>query len=393
MLFGSFSISAYWRITLKPWLERGKKKAKSLKWQASLPEFNLTPPEPKHLVIFRTDDIGDYILFREALEAVRISARFSDWKITLIGNKVWQELALFQDAAFVNQWVWLDKKLWFNDAVYRIQFLKNLHILSPEMVWIPTRTRHFFLEDTLALAFPGVPKWTSGNEFSPYALSSEKAFVESLNYKPVVTRNSRLHELDFNKEILAEFTGQNQFQPTGLKTLKNKNSGLPDDFIIFFPGASAKSKRWPPQRFRSLGLALFEETKIPILIAGSSRDEALAIEIIGIPTNPYIFINFCGKTKLSELQELLRGARLLVSNDTSAAHMAANQGVPTIAICNGNKFGRFFPYPKRFLQVKAFYPKLEIPLFFEDRYPMKDIDPNVVKEQCLSFLAHPAGLK
>jgi ADP-heptose:LPS heptosyltransferase len=52
-----------------------------------------------------------------------------------------------------------------------------------------------------------------------------------------------------------------------------------------------------------------------------------------------------GKTTLVELMNLISGAQLLVSNETSAPHLAVAVGTPVIVLYNGNHYGRFVPYP------------------------------------------------
>ena len=56
-------------------------------------------------------------------------------------------------------------------------------------------------------------------------------------------------------------------------------------------------------------------------------------------------VNLAGKTTLSQFIELVRGARLLIGNETSAVHIAAAVGTPSICLLGGGHFGRFLPYP------------------------------------------------
>jgi ADP-heptose:LPS heptosyltransferase len=51
---------------------------------------------------------------------------------------------------------------------------------------------------------------------------------------------------------------------------------------------------------------------------------------------------------------VLSSAQLLISNDTSAAHIAAAVKTPFICISNGNHILRFHPYPREIFD-KAFY--------------------------------------
>jgi ADP-heptose:LPS heptosyltransferase len=134
-------------------------------------------------------------------------------------------------------------------------------------------------------------------------------------------------------------------------------------------------------------LAIKKEKEIAIKIAGSAADSKWAEEIQSLLPEGFDVENFCGKTDLVQLKQMLQGAELVVSNDTSAAHISALSKVPTIALCNGNKYGRFFPYPAGFQRVFSFFPKNDIPVFFPDRLPISEIKPEQVLKKVLEILS------
>ena len=380
-------IRSFWRNNIKSWVEKWKHLKKVKAWINGLPEFTFSEPLPKHLLIVRTDDIGDYILFRPAFEAIRNSNRFSDWKITVIGNGVWKDLAVNMDDRNVDQWIWLDKKSWFNDVDYRNSFLLKIRDLSPSCIWIPARTRHFFLEDTISLAFPGIRKITSGNDFSSYPTGLEQQVLQRLNYTVLSPKDKAVHEWAFNSEVCGLMiadsdSARESFEKPLINKLKSALQKPFPNYIVLFPGASAGSKRWPPHHFAQFVKQIRGKSGIPILIAGSEGDSVFANEIIklGGTQNEGSLLNYCGKTTLIELMDLIRMSDFLISNDTSAAHMAASMGVSVFALANGNKFGRFFPYSPEFKNVSAFYPAKTIPFNFKGRYEMNQIKPSDIAQ-------------
>ena len=54
--------------------------------------------------------------------------------------------------------------------------------------------------------------------------------------------------------------------------------------------------------------------------------------------------DWTGKTSLQELVAVIAGAHLLIGNETSAVHIAAAVGTPSVCITGGGHFGRFVPY-------------------------------------------------
>jgi len=383
---------SFWRTRLKPVFQRSKHERKVRNWLSSLPEFPASKPGEKQLLIIRPDDIGDYIIFRPALERIRKHEMYAGWKIIVLGNQVWKELALELDGAYVDNWIWLNKKSWFEDAGYRNTFLDKLKNESPSIVWIPARTRHFFLEDSLAMAFSGIPVFTSGHEFCDYPTSEEKHFVEQLAYKILNVEQINIHERTFNELITDLFLGEKNPKVVALTESASLADSIAfqmelpkEPYLIFFPGASASSKRWPPSYFAALA-DLLQPSGTRILLAGAQSDKEFAQTIIAGSGFPETILNLTGKTSLPQLLYLIKHARLLVSNDTSAAHMAAMFQTPLVAICNGNKFGRFFPYPSGFRHVTSLHPVNRIPFHFEDRYPIKRISAQRVAQACFSLL-------
>ena len=64
-----------------------------------------------------------------------------------------------------------------------------------------------------------------------------------------------------------------------------------------------------------------------------------------------------GKSSLTELAIIIKNSELLISNDSAAVHIAAAVGKKFLCISNGERFGRFLPYPKEiFDQGYYIYP-------------------------------------
>ena len=78
------------------------------------------------------------------------------------------------------------------------------------------------------------------------------------------------------------------------------------------------------------------------VVCGGPADIQLAKNLCSQCSAP--LLNWAGRTDLPQLAAILSAAQLLVTNDTSATHMAAICGVPTVCILGGGHYGRFLPY-------------------------------------------------
>ncbi|MDH5750904.1 MAG: lipopolysaccharide heptosyltransferase II [Deltaproteobacteria bacterium] len=100
-------------------------------------------------------------------------------------------------------------------------------------------------------------------------------------------------------------------------------------YVVLAPGAEyGPAKQWPDEHYRETARAL-ADAGWPVVVAGLAKDRELGAEILaGLAGG----LNLCGETGLLELTALLARARLLISNDSGAMHMAAAAGIPQIAL-------------------------------------------------------------
>ena len=65
---------------------------------------------------------------------------------------------------------------------------------------------------------------------------------------------------------------------------------------------------------------------------------------------------------------MVASAELLISNESSAVHVAAATNTKTICISNANTYKRFTPYPENIApQIKTIFPKEIISMSEEER--------------------------
>ena len=97
------------------------------------------------------------------------------------------------------------------------------------------------------------------------------------------------------------------------------------------PGAEyGPAKRWLPERFAEVALAIAHERPVQWILFGTSADaERGAAIATALGTN---CVNRIGRTTLEELAGELRECALLLTNDTGTMHLATLLGVPVVAI-------------------------------------------------------------
>jgi hypothetical protein len=118
--------------------------------------------------------------------------------------------------------------------------------------------------------------------------------------------------------------------------------GSAQRYYVFFPGSAWSGKRWPLASFAQLADQVCRQTGWRGVVCGGAEDIELAKNLCSQSTAP--LLNWAGRTSLGQLAAILSGSELLVANDTSATHIAAACGVPSVCILGGGHYGRFLPY-------------------------------------------------
>ena len=97
-------------------------------------------------------------------------------------------------------------------------------------------------------------------------------------------------------------------------------------YIALVIGASYATKKMPVEQLKELCALI----PVPIILIGGKEDTAAGEEVASI--DPIKLYNACGKFNLHESALLVKGARMVISNDTGFLHIACAFHKKTIAI-------------------------------------------------------------
>lgn len=297
------------------------------------------------VLITKLDAIGDYILFRNYLKNIRRAFGANDVKIVLVGNILWKNLAETYDAHEVDEFIWVDRTRFRREYLYRWKIMKQIRnynfIRSCDFVY----SREFVYGDAINRVCRANTKiaWHGDNNNTNKFWKT----IADTFYTVRVELREILFEFKKNKILVENFVGT--AIPTPELTF-NLNKEKPLKQIVVFPGASDPGKQWSTENFVEVLLFfLHGDSSIEIKIGGSKSEKYLGDEIIDKLKEEFAGVgaqNLCGVTSLSEVVNLINESALLLSNDTSAVHIAAACKTKTICVAHGRHLGRFVPYPK-----------------------------------------------
>ncbi|MEI6480333.1 MAG: glycosyltransferase family 9 protein [bacterium] len=298
----------------------------------------------KTLLIIKLDAIGDYVLFRNFLEEIRTSSTYKDYKITFLGNSVVKDLSETLDKAFVDEFIWIKKRNVFKNPLSILKIADLIYNKFNTTIHA-TYSREFIGDLLVKLSGSETRIGFYGDCNN---ISEKEKNKTNTWYTKLVPIDPKINfEFYKNKSFFSQILNSELIIKKPYIDLKNLQIStppiLPSNFVLLFPGAQQNFRRWPADKFQSIANYLINKYNLDIVICGSKSDSALA-NIINPDDNKRIF-DLTGKTSLTQLIFIISKAKLVISNDTSGAHIGAALDIPTIILSQFNHYMRFVPYP------------------------------------------------
>ncbi len=165
--------------------------------------------------------------------------------------------------------------------------------------------------------------------FSFYKLNIEKYIYTSLKLNIL----PKIHIVDRYLKTVESFGVKND--GAGLdyfisKEEETKREDIPAShsagFVACVIGAALGTKQWPVHKWKEF----CRQLNHPVILLGGPEDVTAGSEIAAI--DDVKVYNACGKFKLNESADLVRKAKLVVTNDTGLMHIAAAYKKPIISL-------------------------------------------------------------
>ena len=215
-----------------------------------------------------------------------------------------------------------------------------------------------------------------------------------------------MHTIDYNVSLLQPLGIQSAAPPIELqlpaaasekaRTLL-RQAGIDQPFALFHPGSARSEKFWEPDRWADIIAHALEVLGCNAVLTGgtSAQEKAHLAEIEARLPQPQScsrrVVDLSGKVDLLTLAALIAQARLVVTVDTAAMHLAAAMRTPQVILFGPTNPFHWYPRdsPALILQgdsplpIRKFVPK-------QPRYPMKLISTQAVIDAMNSLLLAPA---
>jgi ADP-heptose:LPS heptosyltransferase len=309
------------------------------------------PSIPQTLLIIHLGGIGDYILFRNFLAAIKSSKRYSDYRITLCVNEACKTVATVHDAAVVTDFIWVNSKKMKSRLSYRWKTLSDIRHRGFETVIYPTYSRDVLTGDAI-VRIAGAREAITCNGDNVHSSFWQQHLLNKSYTTLINISSSSVFEFYKNREFVEKLINEKtQIQKLSLPIYDSTEKS--EHYAVLCPGALLRKKQWPLERFLQIAEYLFQQHRIKSVLVGDRNDIPSVTLRQEIAQRSYI-VNKIAQTSLLETTHIVQDAAIVVTNDTSISHIGVAFGKPVVIVSNGEHYGRFSEYPKE-IHPAVFY--------------------------------------
>jgi heptosyltransferase-2 len=290
----------------------------------------------KRILIIQTAFIGDVILTLPIVKVLK--ENYQNCKIDFLC--IPQTSNLLENNPNIIDVIVYDKKGTDKGVRNLFKIIKTVRRGNYDLILTPHRS----FRSAIVSFFSNCKKTVSFDKSSVSFLYTNR--VEYIERSHEIIRNLKLLEqLGINEtEIIKPDLYPNEKDKCVVDDFFKKFGITKEDkFITIAPGSAWFTKRFPKEKFIRL-LDYLDENEMKILLIGGKDDYELCERILNSSVNKNV-CNLSGELSLLQSAELIKRARLLITNDSAALHIANSVDTNVIAIFGATvpAFG-FYPY-------------------------------------------------
>lgn len=297
------------------------------------------------IIVFRPDELGDFILWLDAAKKLRECFHKKQYKIVLFCKPANRPLA--------EQFDYWDKIVDFKPGKYTTCFFyrvwANFKLIDADIVINPLPGRPFMI-DRLTGHSPAKKKYGLKIGWDQIGRTTEATRnCGDQCYTRLVETPLTNHIVQINIAFVNQICGTNYSAALQHIDVSSPNAidENPGNYYIIIPGAGSSGRCWESFKFAELINQIQElhpDTKV--MICGTGAEQVICRKISALVKDRSQIIDQCGKTSLIELMKLIGNSKLVIGNETGAMHWAPILQVPSVSILGGGHFGLFQPYPE-----------------------------------------------
>ena len=294
------------------------------------------------VTLLKFDGLGDLAIMLNALNRFDVPNQFRPF--ILVTKHEFVELAKiygnFDDV------IGVEEKKFRKNIKYRFLIYKKVRNTSPQSIINPVYSNIVSSFSDLIVAASAPPNRIIGPTYISKRFYGKiiRKIKQSVYNNFINTNESSLHELNHNIKLFLTLGFQPILRNQESLSSKNDQSKVNTNvskLVLISPGSNNPIKNWELNKFINLAIELYKLGHI-VKFIGTKSD----LHDLIIPQNLKDKIEICTNLfKLTDLFTLISKSDLVISNDSSASHIAEFFNVRYTVISWGVFKGRYFPYP------------------------------------------------
>lgn len=287
----------------------------------------------KNILCVRLDTIGDVIMTTPAMRALKVSQ--AGRRITLLTSSAGSVVAPLipeLDDLIIYDSPWLKATAPRENSNPEYEMIERLRQANFDAAIVFTVYSQNPLPSAFLCYMAEIPLRLAHCHENPYQLLTN--WIKDPE-PDQFTRHEVRRQLDLVASVGSEIADQRMSlkipetaQARVLQLLQELNINLKYPWIVIHPGATALSRRYPPERFAIVADQLVQQYGVPVIFTGTEPEQELIASIQqNMNTVSHALV---GCLDLGELTALLSLAPLLISNNTGPVHIAAAVGTPVV---------------------------------------------------------------
>jgi ADP-heptose:LPS heptosyltransferase len=292
----------------------------------------------KSILLIKNDSIGDYIIFRNFIQHIKVSQKYQDFKLTLLTNQKLLPIVKELDNGFLDTILIYQSPL--NQSLKdKLHYYKSFTPYNFSHIIHPTYSPDAGIQELIKF-IPAKYKIVLDSDLSNQTTET-KQYYDRFYTKKVKLDNAYLHEYKryrlFFENVLAMSSNSNKPSINFQYELAKQQQ------ILICPGAQHAFRIWDLGRFAKL-IELLEtlDARFQFLVVTGPNEDHL---FTGIQSKCKVNLKSYYITSILELAKTIKQSQLVICNDSSAAHITVACNTKSVCISNGNHYERFIPYP------------------------------------------------
>ena len=294
--------------------------------------------EARSILCVRLDSLGDVLMTTPALRALRQT--HPGRRITLLTSNAGAEVARLVpeiDETIVYDAPWLKATLPRDDSGPEYEMSERLWRRGFDAAVIFTVFSQNPLPSAMLCYLAGIPLRLARCRENPYQLLTDWVPEDEPD-------GATRHEVRRQLDLVAAAGALTQVERMSLAVppeARERVDALLSEcgmrpgqpWYVLHPGASASSRRYPPEAFAAAAQRLAGEDGARVLVTGSSSEASLVAQVCGLVGSSAVPL--AGMLDLADMAALLERAPLLLTNNTGPAHIAAALQTPVVDLYAG----------------------------------------------------------